>query len=193
MPSAPTRSSTPLSVRSDLAELTGQLVAIDSTNPDLVPGGAGEAEVAAFVAGWLREAGLEVDLHEAAPGRPNVVAVARGTGGGASLLLNAHMDTVGVAGMESPFTPVAEGRPPARARRRRHEGAARRDHAGRRCGGAGRPARRRHRQPRSPTRRSAASARKTSSAGRRRLRRSWRSPPRKWSRSRTRGSSRSRS
>ncbi len=106
MPSAPTRSSTPLSVRSDLAELTGQLVAIDSTNPDLVPGGAGEAEIAAFVAGWLREAGLEVDLHEAAPGRPNVVAVARGTGGGASLLLNAHMDTVGVAGMESPFTPV---------------------------------------------------------------------------------------
>ena len=87
-------------------ELTGQLVAIDSTNPDLGPGGAGEEEIAAFVADWLRDAGLEVDVHEAAPGRPNVVGVARGTGGGRSLLLNAHMDTVGVAGMESPFTPV---------------------------------------------------------------------------------------
>lgn len=106
---APTRSCTPRSVRSvrdDLAELTGRLVAIESTNPDLVPDGAGEAEIAAFVAAWLEEAGLEVDLYEAAPGRPNVVGVARGTGGGRSLLLNAHMDTVGVAGVESPFVPV---------------------------------------------------------------------------------------
>jgi acetylornithine deacetylase len=94
-----------------LAELTGQLVSIDSTNPDLGPGGAGEAEIAAFVAGWLREAGLDVEVHEAAPGRPNVVGVARGSGGGRSLLLNAHMDTVGVAGMESPFAPsVRDGR-----------------------------------------------------------------------------------
>jgi acetylornithine deacetylase len=89
-----------------LAELTGQLVSIDSTNPDLGPGGAGEEEVASFVAGWLRDAGLEVEVYEAAPGRPNVVGVARGSGGGRSLLLNAHMDTVGVAGMESPFAPV---------------------------------------------------------------------------------------
>ena len=54
------------------------------------------------MAGWLDEAGLEVELYEAAAGRPNVVGVARGTGGGRSLLLNAHMDTVGVAGMERP-------------------------------------------------------------------------------------------
>ena len=95
----------------ELAELTGQLVAIESTNPDLVPDGVGESEIAAFVAAWLERAGLEVDLHEAAPGRPNVVAVARGSGGGSSLLLNAHMDTVGVAGMVSPFAPVVrEGR-----------------------------------------------------------------------------------
>lgn len=90
----------------ELAELTGRLVAIDSTNPDLVPDGVGEVEIAAFVAAWLREAGLDVEIYDAAPGRPNVVAVARGTGGGRSLLLNAHMDTVGVAGMETPFEPV---------------------------------------------------------------------------------------
>jgi acetylornithine deacetylase/succinyl-diaminopimelate desuccinylase family protein len=87
-------------------ELVSALVAIDSVNPDLVPGGAGEAEIAEFVAGWLRDAGLEVELDEAAPGRPSVVGVARGTGGGASLMLNAHMDTVGVEGMERPFEPV---------------------------------------------------------------------------------------
>jgi acetylornithine deacetylase len=108
----PTRSSTPrsvpdrTSVQGLLAELTGQLVAIDSTNPDLGPGGAGEERIAAFVADWLRGAGLEVEVREAAPGRPNVVGIARGSGGGRSLLLNAHLDTVGVAGMESPFTPV---------------------------------------------------------------------------------------
>jgi acetylornithine deacetylase len=89
-----------------LAALTAELVRIDSINPDLIPGAAGESEIAGFVARWLSEAGLDVDLHEAAPGRPNVVAVARGTGGGRSLLLNAHMDTVGIAGMAAPFDPV---------------------------------------------------------------------------------------
>jgi acetylornithine deacetylase len=84
-------------------------VAIDSVNPDLVPGGAGEAAIAAFVADWCRGAGLEVTVEEAAPGRPNVVAVARGTGGGRSLMLNAHTDTVGVAGMRRPHEPVIEG------------------------------------------------------------------------------------
>ena len=96
-------------VADELAELTGRLVAIDSTNPDLVPTGSGEAEIAAFVAAWLEDAGLDVALTDAAPGRPNVVGIAHGTGPGRSLLLNAHMDTVGVAGMESPFTPVVHG------------------------------------------------------------------------------------
>lgn len=98
-------------VDAELRALTAQLVAIDSVNPDLIPGAAGEREVAGFVAGWLADAGLDVDLHEAAPGRPNVIAVARGTGGGRSLLLNAHLDTVGVAGMTDPFAGrVAQGR-----------------------------------------------------------------------------------
>ena len=60
------------------ASLTADLVAIDSTNPDLVPGGAGEAEIARFVAGWLSDAGLTVETHERGPNRANVVAVARG-------------------------------------------------------------------------------------------------------------------
>jgi acetylornithine deacetylase len=87
-------------------ELVAALVAIDSVNPDLVPGGAGESEIAELVAGRLRDAGLQVELDEAAPGRPSVIAVAPGTGGGRSLMLNAHLDTVGVEGMERPFEPV---------------------------------------------------------------------------------------
>lgn len=91
---------------SETTDLLRQLVAIDSVNPDLVAGGAGEGNIARFVADWLERAGLEVTLEEAAPGRPNVIGVARGSGGGRSLLLNAHMDTVGVAGMERPHDPV---------------------------------------------------------------------------------------
>src|SRR6185437_13354961 len=50
-----------------------RLVAVDSTNPDLVPGGAGEAGVAVVIAEHMAGLGLEVDLWDAAPGRPNVV------------------------------------------------------------------------------------------------------------------------
>ena len=90
----------------DLEKLICDLVAIESVNPDLVAGGAGEAKIAAFVAGWLRDIGCEVTLVDRPPGRPSVVGVLRGPGGGRSLMLNAHMDTVGAGGMEAPFSPV---------------------------------------------------------------------------------------
>ena len=94
---------------SDVAELTARLVEIESINPDIVSGGSGEGGVARFVAEWCERAGLETTVSEPAPGRPNVVAVARGSGGGRSLMLNAHMDTVGVAGMADPFVPRLDG------------------------------------------------------------------------------------
>jgi acetylornithine deacetylase/succinyl-diaminopimelate desuccinylase-like protein len=95
--------------RSEAAQLVAQLVAVDSVNPGLIPGAAGESELARFVAGWCEEAALEVEVEEAAPGRPNVIATARGAGGGRSLLLNGHTDTVGVAGMERPYEPRVDG------------------------------------------------------------------------------------
>lgn len=96
---------------SDLDALCAELVSIDSVNPDLIPGASGETRIGVFVAGWLRARSLEVHMEPTArPDRPNVIAVARGRGGGRSLLLNAHMDTVGVAGMEAPFAPAIDGR-----------------------------------------------------------------------------------
>src|SRR5215207_1192612 len=95
----------------DVERLVAALVRIDSVNPTLVPGGAGEAEVMRFAAGWLRDAGLDVEIVDAAPGRPSVIATARGRGGGRSLMLNGHLDTVGVEGMSEPFSArVSEGR-----------------------------------------------------------------------------------
>src|SRR4051794_23585593 len=103
-------------LRHDPAALDGlvaDLVAIDSVNPDLVPGGAGEREIAAFVAAWLGDAGLDVVVAEATrshPPRPSVVGIARGSGGARSLMLCAHVDTVGVEGMADPFAPRVEAR-----------------------------------------------------------------------------------
>jgi acetylornithine deacetylase len=94
---------------SDVVELASRLVRIESINPDLGVGGSGEAAVARAIAEWCERAGLEVEVTEVAPGRPNVVAVARGSGGGRTLLLNGHTDTVGVAGMEDPFSGRVEG------------------------------------------------------------------------------------
>jgi len=91
-----------------LADLICELVRIESVNPDLVPGGSGEGAIASFVAGWLSDVGLEVTIVEPAPGRPSVVGVLRGSGGGRSLMLNAHMDTVGAGGMSDAFTPRVE-------------------------------------------------------------------------------------
>ena len=92
-----------------LRALVADLVAIDSANPELVPGGAGELEIARFIAGWLEAAGLEARIDEIAPGRANVIGIARGTGGGRTLLLNGHTDTVGHDGYEHPLDPRVEG------------------------------------------------------------------------------------
>jgi acetylornithine deacetylase len=89
-----------------VTDLLAELVAIDSVNPALVPGGAGEARIAAYVADWLTDRGLEVTVDESVAGRPSVVGVARGTGGGPTLMLNAHLDTVTVEGMDRPHEPV---------------------------------------------------------------------------------------
>jgi acetylornithine deacetylase len=90
----------------DLQKLVCELVAIESVNPDLVADGSGESNIAQFVASWLQDQGLEVAIVEPVMGRPSVVGVLRGSGGGSSLMLNAHMDTVGAGGMERAFEPV---------------------------------------------------------------------------------------
>jgi acetylornithine deacetylase len=93
----------------DARELAGALVAIDSVNPSLVAGGAGEREIAAFIAAWARASGLEFEVLERTPGRPSVVVRARGRGGGRTLLLCGHSDTVSVEGMLDPFKARLDG------------------------------------------------------------------------------------
>ena len=81
-------------------DLLAELIAIDSVNPDLVPGGNGEAQIADFCTDWFRQHDFEVHRLEQRAGRPSLVAVRKGTGGGRSLMLNGHIDTVGTAGYD---------------------------------------------------------------------------------------------
>src|SRR5215472_285318 len=96
-----------------VVELLSALVRIESVTPWLIPTGSGEAKVAAFMADWLDRAGAEVEIVEVEPGRPNVLARLRGTGGGPTLCLNAHTDTVG----RPAFTDGADGADFARGAR----------------------------------------------------------------------------
>ena len=89
--------------------LLSDLVAIDSVNPSLVPGAAGEAGVADAIDAHMRAIGLDVERQDVAPGRPNVIGVLEGAERGRTLMFCGHIDTVGVTGMESPFTPVVRG------------------------------------------------------------------------------------
>jgi acetylornithine deacetylase len=95
----------------DAVALTRALTAVDSRNPILVSGAPGEDACARLLAEVVRGWGMEVEVYDAAPGRPNVVARA-GARGGPALMLNGHLDVVGVEGMvHEPFVPeVRAGR-----------------------------------------------------------------------------------
>ena len=85
--------------------LLRDLVAINSVNPTLVPGAPGERAIADLVAHELTRSGLDVSIEPIADGRPNVVGVLKGRAEGPTLMFCGHTDTVGVAGMDDPFTP----------------------------------------------------------------------------------------
>jgi len=86
--------------------LLRDLVAINSVNPTLVPDAPGEAEIASAIAAEMRRIGLDVETQQVAPGRPNTIGVLEGRAAGRTLIFCGHVDTVGVAGMTDPFTPV---------------------------------------------------------------------------------------
>jgi acetylornithine deacetylase len=89
-------------------ELLQDMVRINSINPMLEANAPGEIQLAEFVRGWCDSRQLETQWIEPVKGRPSVITTARGRGGGRSLMLNAHLDTVGVTGMTDPFTPRIE-------------------------------------------------------------------------------------
>jgi acetylornithine deacetylase len=90
----------------DARALTRALVRVDSRNPTLARGAPGEKECATLLRDVLESWGFRTELHDAAPGRPNLVArIGGGAPNSRSLMLNGHLDVVGVEGMvHPPFT-----------------------------------------------------------------------------------------
>lgn len=97
-----------------VVDLLQTLVRIPSVNPDNSPGtdATGEAEIAYFLAAFLRDRGAEVTLDEVRPGRPNLIARWAPLDGRPRILLGPHLDTVGVGGMTiDPFSgEIRDGR-----------------------------------------------------------------------------------
>lgn len=93
----------------EAVELLTQLVGIDSVNPGLVPGAAGESEIVNFLATRLDAQGFGIHIvpSSGAPDRPSLIAIAPGAG--PMVVFNGHLDTVGVKGMDNPFTARIEG------------------------------------------------------------------------------------
>ena len=98
-------------VQTRAVELLTDLVGIDSVNPALVPGAAGEGRIVEHLRARLERSGF-VTTPVPAPGhpdRPSLVAVGPEPPGGPTVVLNGHLDTVGVAGMVEPFVPRVVG------------------------------------------------------------------------------------
>src|SRR6202048_3160747 len=90
--------------RGDAVALARALIQIDSRNPTLAPDSPGAGDCARTLAPALRDGGLAVQCVDAAPGRPNVVA-RMGPHDAPALMLNGHLDVVGVEGMvHQPFS-----------------------------------------------------------------------------------------
>jgi succinyl-diaminopimelate desuccinylase len=92
-------------------QLLTDLIALPSVNPVYDPASPAEGAVSDYVEKWATGLGLEVHRQQVFPGRDNVRVLLAGPEGSPHLLLEAHMDTVGVTEMTDPFTPVvANGR-----------------------------------------------------------------------------------
>lgn len=94
--------------------LLSLIVRTPSINPafrtdDDDPAHFGEAALAAELATWLQDAGIETMIDEVLPGRPNVIARVPGTDRQRRVIWEGHLDTVQVTGMDDPFTPRLEG------------------------------------------------------------------------------------
>src|SRR5437870_2034858 len=90
--------------RQELIDLAGALIRIPSFKTEETP-------VALFLEAFFRRRGYDVDLQEIEPGRFQTIATLRGTGGGASLMLNGHTDINALTRRwrRDPWTPTLEG------------------------------------------------------------------------------------
>lgn len=92
-----------------LVKTLQELVSIGSVNPSLDAAGHGEIEICHYLREVLEEMGIEADILRFGEHRGSVVGVIKGSGGGKSVMLNGHIDTVSIANMEiDPLEPTVK-------------------------------------------------------------------------------------
>ncbi|HEY2803481.1 MAG TPA: M20/M25/M40 family metallo-hydrolase [Actinomycetota bacterium] len=90
--------------------LLADLVRVESVTPWLIPTGSGERAIAEAMAAWVSDLPVEARIEEIEPGRVNLVLTLKGSGGGPTLGINAHADTVGYANWaDRALEPVIKG------------------------------------------------------------------------------------
>ena len=90
--------------RTYLRETLASLVRINSVNPKFSDGSTDELAIATHLEHVMHALGMTVTHYDAGPRRRSVVGHLRGTGGGRSLMLYGHIDTVGIEGMKAPLS-----------------------------------------------------------------------------------------
>ena len=90
-------------VESKLIEYLSELVAINSVNPNLSDQGQGEKEIAEYIHFHFKKLGFDSHIFEVAKDRCNTTSFIPGKKSSKALLMNGHIDTVGIEDMDSPF------------------------------------------------------------------------------------------
>ena len=96
-------------MQDQLSQYLTHLVQINSVNPDLSTSGQGERDIAEYIQGHFQLLDISSDIHTVIDDRCNTTAILSGEDKDRILHLNGHIDTVGVEGMDDPFTLKKEG------------------------------------------------------------------------------------
>ena len=90
-------------IEQKLTQYLSDLVNINSVNPNLSADGQGEREIAEYIHSHFQRLGLSANLFEVVKDRCNTTFFLTGKDSNKIIMMNGHIDTVGVEGMDSPF------------------------------------------------------------------------------------------
>lgn len=91
-------------MKQELIHILTDLVAINSVNPGLSKAGQGEHEIAEYIHHYFKKLNIPSKIHSIQVDRSNTTAFLEGKNPAKILLMNGHIDTVGIEGMKEPFT-----------------------------------------------------------------------------------------
>jgi len=96
-------------MESNLSLYLSDLVAINSVNPDLSKDGQGERAISEYINSHFNKLGIDSNIDTVINDRCNTTALLTGENSSQILLMNGHLDTVGIEGMDHPFSLIKNG------------------------------------------------------------------------------------